>query len=79
VYFAQFPRTLHSTPANKELPDVSGVPVCPLHKKSMIRVEAKADTHYKCSQYECPIHWNPITALYYLKSQCDWFLQERPD
>ena len=55
----------------------SSVPVCPLHKKAMIRVEIKADTHCRCSLYECPIHWNPGTGLYYLKSQRDWLLHER--
>ena len=68
-------------PANKELPVVSDsiIPMCPLHKNAMIRIEIKADTHYKCSRYECPIHWNPTTSLFYLKSQCDWPPREYPN
>ena len=57
----------------------SDVPVCPLHKNSMIRVEVKSDPHYKCRQHECPIHWNPTTGLYYLKSQNEARLREYPE
>jgi hypothetical protein len=59
--------------------DSSSAPVCPLRKKSMIRMELNPDTHYKCRQYECPIHWNPTTSLYYLKSPETGFQQERPN
>jgi hypothetical protein len=57
-------------PADKELPDVSNsTPVCPLHKKAMIRIEVEADNHLECTQDECPIRWNPTTSLYYLKTK----------
>jgi hypothetical protein len=52
------------------------MPVCPLHKKSMVRVELKPDAHYRCNRYECPIHWDPTTNLYYLKKQTDLYSQE---
>ena len=55
----------------------SCTPVCPLHKKAMIRAEA--DTHYRCSEYECPIRWDPTTSLYSLKSRADGRLEGRPN
>jgi hypothetical protein len=73
--------TLLFIQANKEIPYVSDirVPVCPLHKKSMICVELNPDTHYRCCLYECPIHWNSATSLYYLKNQGDWFSERYPN
>jgi hypothetical protein len=35
----------------------------------MIRAEGEA--HYRCSEHECPIHWDPTTSLYYLKRRAD--------
>jgi hypothetical protein len=42
----------------------------------MIRLETAADTHYKCGKQECPIRWNPIDTLFYLKTEGDWPLRE---
>jgi hypothetical protein len=53
-------------------------PVCPLHRKPMPRVETgPGEPYHKCSQPECPIHWNPEVTLFYLKTSGDWPLRER--
>jgi hypothetical protein len=54
-------------------------PVCPLHRKAMIRAEMPTDTHYRCGKRECPIHWNSTDALFYLKKKGDWPLREGND
>jgi hypothetical protein len=55
-------------------------PVCPLHRKAMIRVEGSpGDTHHKCNQPECPIRWDPNSTLFYLRSRGDWPLRERDE
>jgi hypothetical protein len=41
----------------------------------MIPVDAKVDNHFKCRQHECPIYWNPVDTLFYLKTRGDWPLQ----
>jgi hypothetical protein len=51
-------------------------PVCPLHRKPMIRVETSPDTHYRCGKQECPIHWNAEATLFYLTTAGDWPLRE---
>jgi hypothetical protein len=50
-------------------------PVCPTHRKAMIRIDVTTDTHYRCGAQECPIHWNPNDVLFYLKTRGDWPLQ----
>jgi hypothetical protein len=42
----------------------------------MVRIDVTAETHYRCGKQECPIHWNPIDVLFYLKTRGDWPLQE---
>jgi hypothetical protein len=42
----------------------------------MIRIDVTADTHYRCRNHECPIHWNPTDILFYLKTKGDWPLRE---
>jgi hypothetical protein len=49
--------------ADQNLRRIHEATVCPLHKTAMIRVDFQADPHYKCSQEECPIRWNPTTSL----------------
>jgi hypothetical protein len=58
------------------VPVPASSPVCPHHRKAMIRLETAADTHYKCGKQECPIRWNPIDTLFYLKTEGDWPLRE---
>jgi hypothetical protein len=52
-------------------------PVCPLHRKPMPRVETgTGDPYHKCREPECPIHWNPVVTLFYVKTRGDWPLRE---
>lgn len=54
-------------------------PVCPVHRKSMIRLEPAPDTHHQCGEPECPIRWNPTVSLFYLRERADWRLRSDND
>jgi hypothetical protein len=51
-------------------------PECPLHRRTMIRLDAHNDAHYRCCKQECPVYWDPAITIFYLKMKGDWPLHE---